>query len=165
MMEPRELQTPAMESSASGLDRGDASALAARWREAVSAWEGMLPTADGDRARARLSWLADQGTVSGNSTSDRWWSGPIAVGFGAVVVATGLVLVAEHQSQTISNLLATVAWLLYVVGAGCGLLYAYRHRPRQLATTDTTLVERARAVAIAVENGSGTIGAGSGPVS
>ncbi len=141
------------------LDRGDTCALDAEWPGAVSAWAEALATEDRTRARARLTWLVRQDAIETDARPNRWWQGPIAIGFVAVVVGTVLVLVAEEQSQRISNVLAVVAWLLYVIGVGCGLVYAYRYRPRR-PMSDGELVGAARAVAIAVENGSGTIEAG-----
>ncbi len=165
-MEPRPQSpttlTPTAQEALSDLERGDDHALAGHWTDAVSAWDVALATDDRERARARLAWLSRDATRA--TTSRRWRAGPVTIGVVSATVATVLVLIAERQSQATSNALAVAAWALYAVAAICGLLYAYQHRPHRVDIPDDVLTARARLAAMAVENSSGTIGAGSWPV-
>ena len=164
-MEPRPVMatTPpsALHERPSDLEQGDAFALDGRWADAVGSWELSLASENRNRARARLTWLADEATVE--APTHHWWAGSVPIGVAAALAGTGLVLVAERQSQALGNALTVAAWVLYSIAAACGLVYAYQHRPRGERLPDAVLVARARDAAMVIENGSGTIGADSLP--
>jgi hypothetical protein len=151
---------PQATTTISPLTDGDARAKAGDWVAAVSAWEAALTTADHERASARLRWFAEQMAPGQPARKSRRLTLTIPIGVATAVTATVLVLIAESRAPGVRNALATLAWFLYVVAAGCGLAYAFQYRPKRVGRIDQQTIRLARELAQSLQHGSATMADG-----
>lgn len=143
---------------------GDLAARAGRWSEAIEAWATAVSATDDTRAANRLRWFLQQTAVSGSNTytPSRLRPNPVIVGTMAACLGTACVLVAQGLPSGWRDVLAVLAWVLYVVAAVSGLWYAFIQRRNQSPDEMVTsaAVERALTVARTLDTGSDTIAAG-----
>ncbi len=108
---------------------GDAAAAIGEWAEAVTNWERALGTPDRAAASQRLRWfLAENGGGTANMRERRTRGTRgrfLAVAVGCALLGTACVFLGQGQSGTVRNVLAGVAWALYIAAATLVVTYAF----------------------------------------
>lgn len=146
--------------SASSLCSGDHEAAAGEWAAAVSSWETALATPDRDRAEVRLRWFLEATVVATDTGHSRFRPGVVTFGIGAAVIGTSLVLIASELGNPWRDAFALVAWVFFVVAAGCGLLIAYRRPATTLPPLTSSSIGRAHERAKQMDAASATMPSG-----
>ena len=143
---------------ASALYQGDRAAAASEWVAAVASWQAALATPDRNRAEVRLRWFLDAAATATN-TGHRPRNVVVA-GAGAAAVGTGLVLMANEVGNFWRDAFTVIAWVLFFVAAGCGVLYAYQHPALSEPPLTSTRLVRARQLAEQLDAASATMPTG-----
>lgn len=139
---------------------GDVFALDGQWQAAVSGWAADLDGPNSAQAESRLRWFLEMTGGGVDPRQDPWrplLPEPFLTGVAAATIGTAAVLIAESLVSPWNHALAVVAWLLYVLAAVCGLVYAKRHGVQHPIPLTAELLDIAHQQAKRIDTGSATI--------
>lgn len=145
------------------IEAGDRAAATGNWVQAIAIWERLLDTPDRKAANHRLGWFLDESTteasVTGFDPGRRFESRRLLLASLVCAVAgTALVFVGQGQSGTARNLLAALAWVLYIATATLVVRYAFASGAsphREIPGFTESELHRARAIASSLSSGAG----------
>jgi hypothetical protein len=144
----------------SSISRGDHDAEGSAWVAAVSNWEAALATPDHERAEIRLRWFLDAATQATHTMPRRGMSPVVIAGAGSGVIGTCLVVVAGEIGNPWRDAFAAIAWILFLVAGGAGVLFAFQHRSGSRRGLDSASLRRARDLAKQMDAASATMPTG-----
>ncbi len=148
------------------IEAGDRAAATGEWVQAIAIWERLLDTPDRKAANAanqRLRWFLDESTteasVRGFDPERRFDRRRLLLASLVCAVAgTALVFVGQGQTGTARNLLAALAWVLYIATATLVVTYAFasgRFPQRDRSGLTESELHRARAIASSLSSCAG----------
>jgi hypothetical protein len=128
------MPNPAIEIQATGagptIDDGDLAAASGEWQRAVDIWGKHLTTGERAAAASRIRWFLHEASgaqappVASRARQDAVVI--LLVGIGCSIVGTALVLIGENRTGTAQDVLAAIAWTLYISAAVLAVTYAYK---------------------------------------
>jgi len=134
--------------STPSIEDGDEAARAGAWSDAVAIWSRLLGGDQAEAATARLRWFLDEaaGTDSRPGIRQRTL---FLVGVALGALGTACVLIGTSQDGLVRNLLATAAWVSYLLTAILAVRYARRSGHHRHATAPLDPVDLQHAVTLA----------------
>jgi hypothetical protein len=162
---PETLIQTESEPVSSSIEAGDRAAATGDWVQAIAIWERLLDTPDRKAANRRLRWFLDESTteasVRGFDPERRFDRRRLLLASLVCAVAgTALVFVGQGQSGTARNLLAALAWVLYIATATLVVTYEFASGPSLQRDRDRpglteSELHRARAIASSLSSSTG----------
>lgn len=142
---------------------GNRAAATGDWVQAIAIWERLLDTPDRQAANQRLHWFLDESTTEASI----WGFDPerqfdrrrlLLASLVCAVAGTALVFVGQGQSGTARNLIAALAWVLYIATATLVVRYAFASGAsphREMPGLTESELHRAREIASSLSSCAG----------
>lgn len=135
---------PSVSQTTDDIGIGDELARSGDWRSAIAVWQSAAArdATCRESVERRLTWFLEQTRGSPKPLESRSVRLVIAAAMSGLL-GTMLVLAAGEPGSPYSNLLAAVAWVLFIVSATMAVIAARRRQQPEL----DTMLRRARATA------------------
>lgn len=123
---PAAADTRLLPSPVPPIEEGDAAARSGDWPTAIDVWRQHLDRPSRDEAASRIRWfLAEAGASTAAPRGAPGWR-LLLVSLVCGLAGTALVLVGENYTGTTRNVLAALAWVLYIASATLAVTWAFR---------------------------------------
>ncbi len=160
---PETLVRMELEPVSPSIEAGDHAAASGEWVTAIAIWERLLVSPDRVAANQRICWFLDE-TMTGahvrehHATRRLHRRRLLLVSLGCALIGTVCVFLGKEQLGAARNVLATMAWILYVASATLVVTYAFasgRSPQRDRSGLTESELHRARAIASSLSSGAG----------